>query len=290
MNAARETPFESLSAAIAAIAQGVAGRAVAIDQGCRTASGFVWRPGLVVAAAETFGGEEASVRTSSRDWTAARLVGRDEATDVALFKADGSEAAAIQWAPVPPVGAMALCVGADGEGGQLAALGIVSRRGGPWLSLRGGEIDARVELDLRLPARAEGGVALDASGRPFGMVVYGPRFRALVIPGATIDRVAGELQARGGVGRGHLGIGLQPVATSDGAPAAMAMSVDKDGPAAAAGLAQGDVIIAFDGSPVERLSDILDALGPGSVGRKVRVDYLRGGERRETTITIGERP
>jgi len=66
----------------------------------------------------------------------------------------------------------------------------VSFVGAAWRSFRGGEIDARIELDLSLRRAGEGGLALDASGRVFGMVVFGPRLRVLVIPAATIERVA----------------------------------------------------------------------------------------------------
>ncbi len=58
---------------------------------------------------------------------------------------------------------------------------------------------------------AEGGLALNALGRPIGMTVFGPRRRVLVIPGATIDRVAAQLAAHGRVPRGYLGVALQPV-------------------------------------------------------------------------------
>ena len=66
----------------------------------------------------------------------------------------------------------------------------------------GGEIDARIELDLRLRRIAEGGVVLDASGAAFGMAVFGPRRRVLVIPAATIERVADKLASHGRIRRG----------------------------------------------------------------------------------------
>jgi hypothetical protein len=69
-------------------------------------------------------------------------------------------------------------------------LGVVSRSAGSWRSLPGGEIDARIELDMRLRQTAEGGLALDANGHIFGMMVFGPRQRVLVIPFSIIERVA----------------------------------------------------------------------------------------------------
>jgi S1-C subfamily serine protease len=92
------------------------------------------------------------------------------------------------------VGALALVAGAQ-DGAPTAALGVVARAGGPWRSMRGGEIDARIELDLRLRHGAEGGLALDAAGRAIGMAVLGPRRRVLVIPAATLERAAAGSRA-----------------------------------------------------------------------------------------------
>lgn len=76
------------------------------------------------------------------------------------------------------------------------------------------------------------------------MAVLGPR-RVLVIPTATIERVAARLETHGRIARGYLGLGLQPLRLDDGI-GAMVMNVDKAGPAAAAGIRQGDVIVAVN--------------------------------------------
>ena len=105
--------------------------------------------------------------------------------------------------------------------------------------MRGGLIDARIELSVDLRRSSEGGLALDADGRAFGMAVFGPRRRTLVIPAATIDRVAATLVAKGRVARGYLGLGLQPVKLEGGGLGLMALSVDANGPGAAAGVKPG---------------------------------------------------
>ena len=164
-------------------------------------------------------------------------------------------------------------------------------QGPAWRSLRGGEIDQRIELDLSLRRHAEGGLALDAAGRAFGMAVFGPRRRVLVIPAATIERVAARLEAHGRIARGYLGLGLQPVRLDgDAGVGAMAMSVDPQGPAAAAGVRQGDVIVAWNGEPVRSVHALTRALGPESVGSVVTLSLRRGGEPVEVKVTIAERP
>src|SRR5258705_48774 len=73
-------------------------------------------------------------------------------------------------------------------------------------------------------------------------------------------------------------------------PGAIVMNVDRDGPGAAAGLAQGDVIAAWDGRPIESVSALRRALGPESVGSKAVLSLKRAGAATQVTITIGERP
>ena len=219
-----------------------------------------------------------------------QIVGRDPSTDVALLRIERTDLPkAPPAAAAATAGALALVAGAR-EGAANAALGVVSFVGPQWRSLRGGLIDARIELDATLARASEGGLALDASGQTLGMAVFGPRRRTLVIPTATIDRVADVLATKGRIARGYLGLGLQPVKLDDGGTGAMAISVDAKGPGAAAGVRQGDIIVAWNGEPIRGVHQLVRALGPESVGASVRLTLRRGGEPIETTLTIGERP
>lgn len=285
------SPLKALSDALAGLVAGAARSVVAVHARQTRASGFVWRPGLIVTADEALAEEgELAVALPGGRLVPATLAGRDPTTDIALLRAEGAalDPAALETAPVAP-GALALVVGTR-EGIPVAALGVVSTVGPAWRSLRGGDIDARIELDLSLHPQAEGGLAVDASGRALGMAVFGPRRRVLVIPAATIERVAARLETHGRIARGYLGLRLQPVRLENGGLGAMVMSVDPRGPGAAAGLRQGDVIVAWDGRPVADISPLLGALGPDSVGTTVAMSIRRAGEPAEVTLTIGERP
>ena len=284
--------LQQFSDALADVVAQAAPSVVAIHSARSRSSGFVWRPGLIVTADEALAEEgDISVGLPDGETVPATVAGRDPTTDVAVLRVDRLEAPAAPLQPATPaVGAVALAVGRQ-HGAPLAAFGAVSFVGVAWRSLRGGDIDARIELDFSLRRAGEGGLALDAAGRAFGMAVFGPRQRALVIPAATIERVAAKLASDGRIARGYLGLGLQPTRLDgDGGIGAMVMNVDPSGPGAAAGVRQGDVIVAWDGQPIRDLRTLLRALGPDSVGSTVRLSLLRGGAPAEAALTIGERP
>jgi len=282
------TPLTSLSSALADVVARIAPSVVSVHSHRSRSTGFVWKPGLIVTADEALADEgEVQIGLADGSTVSATIVGRDHTTDVALLRADTAIAPVKLAATVPALGALSVVV-ATNRDTPSAALGMVSVSGKGWRSLRGGEIDARIELDVRLRPSQEGGLAVDASGGVFGMAVLGPR-RVLVIPTATIERVAAQLETRGRIARGYLGLGLQPLRLDDGI-GAMVMNVDKEGPAAAAGIRQGDVIVAVNDQKLSGVRALLRTLGPASVGRVVDVAVRRGGEPASFRVTVGERP
>jgi S1-C subfamily serine protease len=283
------TILSSLSAALEGVVAKARPSVVSVHSRRSRATGFVWKQGLIVTADEALA-EEGDVAVKLADSTsrAATIAGRDHTTDIALLRVDGAGLTpATVSSQVPALGALSIVVAAE-RGTPTAALGAVSLSGDRWRSLRGGDIDARIELDVSLPFSHQGGLALNASGEAFGMAVLGPR-RVLVIPSATIERVAAKLETHGRVARGYLGLGLQPVKLDDGI-GAMVMSVDKTGPSAAAGIRQGDVIVGWNNEKLSGVRALLRALGPDSVGSVVDVAVRRADEPMNFKLTIGERP
>lgn len=283
--------LEHLSTAMAEAVAAASASVVAVHAGRSRSSGFVWRDGLIATGEESLPDDpDVTVVLPGGASARATLVGRDAGTDIALLRIDGTAPPSIAFDAAPVrAGSIALAVGSF-AGTPVAAAGVVSLSAPAWRSLRGGEIDARIELGLTIRRIAEGGLALDARGRAIGMSVFGPRRRVLVIPGTTIDRVAAQLAAHGRVPRGYLGLGLQPVKVEPDSIGAMIMGLDRDGPAATAGLRQGDVILAWDGEPVRSVQMLLRALGPASVGSVVTLSLRRAGEPVEAQVTVGERP
>ena len=283
--------IQEFSAALEGVVAKLAPHLVSVISHRSRASGFVWRAGLIVTSDESLAEEgDIQVVLPGGEVIAAQLVGRDPTTAIAVLKIERMDLQPVALAaPLPAAGALALVLGAEG-GAPTAALGLVSVSGGAWQSIRGGEIDARIELDARMRRTAEGGLAVNASGEAFGMTVFGPRRRTLVIPSATIGRVASQLEAHGRVARGYLGLGLQPVTVEGGGGGLMVMSVDAKGPGAAAQIHQGDVLVSWDGKPFGELQALLRSLGPNSVGKTLSIELRRGGQTQVTKLQVSERP
>jgi S1-C subfamily serine protease len=286
------TPMEDLSAALVSLVASTAPSLVSVSFNRSQSSGFVWRPGLIVTADEALSEDgEFTIKLWNGDAVPAQLVGRDSTTDIALLRVDHTDLQPISLTPLTvQAGGLVIAVGAE-DGEPTVAFGVVSRAAGPWRSLRGGEIDARIELDLRLRQSAEGGLILEGAGQSIGMAVFGPRRRVLVIPSNTIDRVAAKLENQGYIARGYLGLGLQPIDLdgSDGS-GAMVISVDPQGPGALAGIHQGDILVAWNGEPIPHMRSLLRALGPDSVGQTVTVGVRRAGQTQQLPLAIAERP
>jgi S1-C subfamily serine protease len=282
--------LQDFSIALSEIIKRAAGSLVAVHSNGSRSTGFIWQPGLVVTA------DEALVEDGTIDVTVsggrslgASVIGRDPSTDVALLRIPDTALPILPLAHSDvQTGALSLAIGSK-EGAPIASLGIVSFAGPGWRSLRGGEIAARIELDLRMHTSMEGGVAFDASGTAFGMVVLGPRHRVLVIPTSTIGRVAALLAKDGRVVRGYLGLGLQQVRLPDGGFGLMVMTVDPKGPGASADIRQGDVLRARDGHALRGLQDLQVILGPSGVGTDVTILISRGGQPIEAVLTIAAR-
>ena len=131
------------------------------------------------------------------------------------------------------------------------------------------------------------------------MSVLGPRRRALAIPTSTIERAVDQLLARGHVFRGYLGAGLRHLKgelqqasspTSGGGRGVLVVDVDPEGPSKRAGLLVGDIIISWNGKPIDRVRDVMHLLGPESVGTSVDLGLIRGGASATLQLIIGERP
>jgi S1-C subfamily serine protease len=287
-----------LSDAISARAEAAknAVAAVRISDG-RHLTGMAWQPGIVVVSEQALPRkDEFELVAPGGAILAAKLAGRDASTNIAILKTADSILAPAFTAAEARMGTLALAIGADGAGSVSARLGIVNLVDGEWHSRRGGLIDRRIVLDIRLAQREEGGPVIDAAGGCLGMSTFGPRGQVIVIPYATLTRVVPQLVKDGYVSRGWLGVALQAVAvpdalreSADQGSGMMVMSVVENGPAAAAGIVAGDIILSVDGISANRFRKLARYFGGDSIGRKADVRLIRGGAIITVQTTIAER-
>ena len=270
--------------------------AISLTHG-RHITGLLWQTDLVVASEQSLPRrDEFELIAPGGATLSAKLAGRDPSTNIAILR-PASPLAPPSFLPgEAQAGAIALAIGADGLGRASARLGLVNLVGAEWHSSRGGLIDRRIVLDIRLAQREEGGPVYDATGRCLGMSTFGPRGQVIVIPTATIERVAPRLAKDGRVARGWLGVALQAVAVPDAlresaaqSSGLMVMSVVEGGPAAQAGILAGDIILSVDGTSTHRFRRIARLFGSDSIGRKADLRLIRSGAVITVQTTIAER-
>ncbi len=290
-----------LSAEISGLANGAAPSLVAIEHKRRRISGFYWRPDVIATVSEGLEaqpGEAVAVHTGAGEPLQGTVIGDDPSTDLVLVRVP-SPGATLPAAAVAAValGQAVVAVGRTLQGAT-AALGFVALAGGPWRSMRGGEISQRVWLDARVMRAAEGGAVIDTAGGLLGMAVFGPRHRVLLIPVDTIERAGTELLAHGRIRHGYLGVSVQAVPMPAAGPdeakdrniGLMVMGLDAKGPAAAAGMLRGDIITGVDGVAPSSPRALARLLPGSAIGQTRPVDLVRAGQTTHLSVTIGEHP
>ena len=266
----------------------------------RPASGVVYAPNMVLTASHALEREEdLTVGTSDGRTLPARFVGRDPSTDLAALRVEDLNVdAASPAGGAARIGQLALAVGSPGRGeGPRASLGVVSSVEGPMRTWRGPRLERYIQTDATAYPGFSGGPLVDARGNVLGIMTTGlARGAALAIPTELAWRVARNLEERGSVRRGYLGVLSQPVRLPDGQRVGLTqrggllvVGVEDGSPAGRGGLIIGDIVATLDGQPVEDTEDLLVLLTGDRVGREVEVGVIRGGELQTLQVTVGER-
>jgi S1-C subfamily serine protease len=252
-------------------------------------SGIAWSDDLVITSS-FHAPDDAVVGVAKPDGTLDRrdatIVGRDPGTDVAVLRVAGGGLvpAAFRELDDLAVGQFAIAIGRPGRTAR-ASLRIVGVLGPEIRTPSGGRLDRYIETDRQIPRGFGGGPLIDPAGKVIGMntrtVVRGAD---LAIPTATLRRVVDEIVAHGGVRRGYLGVGAYPV---DGG--ALIASLEDGGPAAAAGLLVGDIIVTLAGETIAGPDDLRATLWDRG-GQSVAVEIIRAGAKQVVQVAIGSRP
>ncbi len=244
--------------------------------------------------------EDLSIVTPDDYESAAQLVGRDPASDIAVLRVpNGGLTPATQADAAARVGQLILMVGRPTRSGPMASLGIVSAVSGPWRGGRGGMLDRVIRTDATPYPGFSGGPLVTAGGAIVGMTTTGlTNGPAVGIPSAIAWTIAETIMQHGSLKRGYLGISSQPVRLPGNVPEVngaqprvglLLMRVEPGSPADRAGLIIGDILVGMNGRLIEDADDLQAALGPDKVGQAQTVQVIRGGELRELQVVVGSR-
>jgi serine protease Do len=230
----------------------------------------------------------------------ATVVGTDPTTDIALLKVESETPlpyVAFGDSDVVRVGDWVMAMGNPlGQGFSVSA-GIVSARN----RALSGAYDDYIQTDAAINRGNSGGPLFNLNGEVIGVntAILSPNGGSIGIgfamSSAVVENVVAQLREFGETRRGWLGVRIQDV-TPDVAEAigleaaAGALVTDvPEGPSAAAGILQGDVILSFDGVEVADTRELVRTVGNTEVGKAVRVVVFREGQRETLLVTLGRR-
>jgi S1-C subfamily serine protease len=294
--------WSGLSKSIAETIEAVQDSIVTVHGGGRsTASGVVWRPGVIVTVRHGLRRSDSLQAAQQGDPFPATLVGADAGTDLAVLRVDTSIGKPVEAIGAQPtrVGEVVLAVGRSVLGDISASAGIVARLGGGWRTWRGGQMDRLIRADLQLYVGQSGSALVNESRRVLGINSSAlARSAVITIPATTIDRVVDAILERGHVPRPFLGAAMQAVPVPEALRTHFAAGVDEallvlhveaNAPAAAAGMLVGDLVLSVDGQLVHNVHDVQHRLAGLKVGSPVAVVVIRGGVRIDLTVILADR-
>ena len=264
-------------------------------------SGFIIDPsGLIVTNNHVIANaEQISVTLSDNTTLEAHVVGRDPVSDLALLKVDAkTPLPAARWGDSAKtrVGDWVLAIGNPfGLGGTVTS-GIISATA---RDIHAGPYDDFLQTDASINRGNSGGPMFNLNGDVIGIntAIFSPSGGSIgigfAIPSASARPIIDQLKATGKVERGWIGAHIQPV-TDDMAEAigldksrgAMIASIDPASPAAAAKLQPGDVILSYDGKPVDRSRQLPRLVADSPPDKAVKLSIWRDGKAHEVDLKV----
>jgi Do/DeqQ family serine protease len=284
-------------------------------------SGFIISPdGRILTNAHVVLGGELTVWLDDRRSFTAEVVGLDPTTDVAVLEIDADDLPVLPLgdSDAVQVGDWVMAIGSPGVGGgqleQTVTAGIVSALGRPLQLLSqelfadpetrdfaGYAIENFIQTDAVINPGNSGGPLLDLNGRVIGITTaiasatgfylgYG-----FAVPSNLVQGVVEDLVEYGEVRRGRLGVNVTTVSPEDAeyfdleeVQGVLVQNAQEGGPAADAGIRQGDVLLSIDGDPLVSAGDLQQEVAERSPGDEVTLEVRRDGETREVQVELEE--
>ena len=284
-------------------------RGVAGEGGRRAAgsgSGFLFTPdGFLLTNHHVVRGvSRVRVRLSDGREVSGRVIGADPWTDVAVVSADASGLPHAQLGESARlrVGQLVVAIGSPFGFESTVTAGVVSALGRTLRSITGHLVDNVIQTDAALNPGNSGGPLLDSSGRVIGIntaIIQSAQGICFAIPINMAKRIVPQLMQHGRVVRGYLGMHgrdvpiARPVARSfdlNQQTAVEVMALEPGGPAAQAGMDDGDLIIALGDQAISTIDDLQNRLADIPVGIPTEVILLRGNRRLGRFVVPGEYP
>ncbi len=245
--------------------------------------------------------EEVRVTFFDDETIEAEIIGRDEKTDLAVLKVETDKkltAVAFGDSDVLRVGDWVLAIGNPfGLGGTVTA-GIVSAQ---QRDIHAGPYDDFIQTDASINRGNSGGPMFDLEGKVIGIntAIFSPSGGSVgigfAIPSSLAKPVIDQIVKYGRTRRGWLGVRIQSVTEEISeslglgeARGALVASVTPEGPAAAAGMKTGDVILSFDGKEVSQMRTLPRIVAETPIDEEIEVKLWRDGKTLSVFVKIGE--
>ena len=293
------TVLDEIAASMRQLAESAGASVVGIGQRWGAGSGIVLGTGQVLTNAHNVRGDQVTVTFADGRTAEGSVAGRDIDGDLAVISVDTGETQALPWASASAqLGTPVFALANPGGRGLRVTFGFVSGIERTFRGPRGRRITGSIEHTAPLLPGSSGGPVLTAAGQLLAINTHrlGDGFY-LAIPADEALRGRADTLARGESAQSpRLGVAIAPnyVATrlrrAVGLPETdglLIRDVADDSPAARAGVAEGDLIVAASGRPVRTPDDLFDAL-QAARGGTIELNIIRGTDERTIQVTFGD--
>ncbi|NCO69205.1 MAG: Do family serine endopeptidase [Acidobacteria bacterium] len=263
------------------------------------ADGLVMTNNHVVDGADTI-----KVRLFDNTEIVAKVVGRDPATDIALIRVETKgtyQPLTLGNSDNLRVGEWVMAVGNPLAMGESVSVGVVSAKGRALgLSPETQSFENFIQTDAAINLGNSGGPLINLRGEVVGIntaINAAGQNLGFAVPVNAAKMVIPQLESKGKVTRGYLGVTIKNIdqktqeafnlKNRDGA---FVDSLSTGGPAAKAGVKEGDVIVGVAGTAIKETRTLIDKVSSVAPGQKVDLDIIRDGKKTGATVTLGQRP
>ena len=247
------------------------------------------------------GADEILIRLSDKREYRGQILGTDPKTDLALVKFQPEHeltVASLGNSDALQVGEWAIAIGNPFGLDQTVTVGVISATGRSDVGIA--TYENFIQTDASINPGNSGGPLVNLKGEVIGVntaIVAAGQGIGFAIPINMVKRVVDQLVDKGKVVRGWLGVALQPLSPDlaqslglEGTNGAVVGSTIAGSPAAQAGLEQGDVIVAFDKTPVEDYRHVQRLVAETRVGKSVTLQIVRKKQKMDVTVMVAETP